>query len=332
MLNNPTISFIVPIYNSGHLLSDCFKSIKKQRYPKNKIEIISPDGGSKDNGPQIARSFGAKVVKNRKILAEPGFMLGASIASGEFIVYMGADNRLAEINWIENMLKPFEDPKIIAAFPWHRSKKNSTWLTKYFNAFTDPVNHFVLGSACNPLYFKRAYGVLKKNQNYIVYDFSLQNFPMLAFDQGFTVRKAYQRPSDTEYDDILPVLDIIKRKMQIAFVPSCSNFHLTLEKGIFQFVKKMRWIIDNNISGNPKFGFPTRKSYLSLERKIRLYIWPVYTISLIGPIIYSLFGLIEYKKKEWFYHLPISLIMVFLVFFEIIRLKIFRGKSLVSRQ
>lgn len=326
------VSFVIPIYNSGYLLEDCLTSIKKQKYPKEKIEIITPDGGSIDDGSKIAKKYGAKVIKNKKVLAEPGFMIGSKKASGDLIVYMGADNRLAENDWIEKITKPFNDPEIIAAFPWHRSQPKNTWLTKYFNAFTDPINHFVLGSACNSLYFHRAYKVVNKTKDYVVYDFSLSNFPMLAFDQGFSVRKSYKRPLNTEYDDILPVLDMIKRKMKIAFVPDASNYHLTLEKGLSQFSKKMRWIIDNNISNESEFGFPTRKQYLSKERKIRFYLWPLYASSIILPLLNSLVGLIRDKKREWLYHAPITYIMFFLVLQEILRLKVFGWKSLASRQ
>lgn len=332
MSNKPSITFVIPIFNSAWLLKDCLESIKKQNYPKNKIEIILPDGGSKDNGSQIGKKYGAKVIQNKKRLAEPGFMLGAQIAKGGLVVYMGADNRLVESDWIEKMVKPFADKKIIGAFPWVNSRKENTWLTKYFNAFTDPINHFILGSAANPLYFHRAYRTLKKTKDYIVYDFSLNNFPMLALDQGFTLRKSYKRNKDTEYDDILPVLDIIDEKLQLAYVPGASNYHDTLEKGVPQFSKKMRWIIDNNLFEKSTFGFPTRKKHLSMERKIRFYLWPIYAISILGPISYSLIGFIRDKQPKWIYHFPITMLMLWFVIQEIVRVGILKQPSLASRQ
>lgn len=320
------ISFVIPIFNSADILENCLISIRNQDYPRDKIEIITPDGGSKDNGPQISREYKAKVIKNPKILAEPGFMLGAEKASGDLVVYMGADNRLGDRNWIKNMIKPFYNPSIIAAFPWHRNDKENTWLTKYFNTFTDPVNHFVFANACNPLYFKRAYSKKIETQDYVVYNFTYENFPILAFDQGFTIRKSYKRPKSTEYDDILPVIDLIKKKESIAFVPKASNYHYTLEKGVGQFVKKMRWGIDNNLTKND------RRSYINLERKIRLYIWPIYAITIIGPIIDTIFGLIRDRKKEWIYHLPITFLMAILVMIELVRLRVLRLPLLTARQ
>jgi glycosyltransferase involved in cell wall biosynthesis len=323
MLNSPSFTFVIPIYNSGYLLTDCLESIKSQDYQKDKIEIICPDGGSQDEGLQIAKRFGARVVKNPKVLAEPGFMLGASKAVGDLVVYMGADNRLVEKDWIKKMAKPFSDPKIMGAYPRLRNNSGNSWFTKYFNAFTDPVNHFSFGSACNPLYFHKYYQTLKKTNDYVVYKFSANDYPMLAFDQGFVARKSYKRPKDTEYDDIMPVIDMILNKMQIAYVPGASNYHNTLDMGFSQFIKKMRWSISNNLKPTPELGFITRKKYASKRRRFLVMVWPIYAISLVGPLAMSLYGFIRDKKTEWFYHLPITFIMLLLVTLEIFRMKVF---------
>lgn len=328
----PKVSFIIPIFNSDELLENCLKSIRFQDYPSDRIEIITPDGGSKDQSVGIAKSYGSKVIKNDKILAEPGFMLGAEQAKGELIVYMGSDNRLSDKRWIKKMIKPFQNPDIIGAYPWHKNHRNNSWLTKYFNTFTDPVNHFILGNSCNPIHFHKAYRILKETRDYILYDFSLEKFPLVSFDQGFMSRKSYNRPKETEYDDILPVLNLIMYNSRVVFVPYASNFHYTLEKGIFQYIKKIRWIIDNDISENPSFGLPTRIKYLNFSRKIKFYIWPLYALSIIGPFLYSMLGLIRDRRIEWLYHFPITLVTISVVLFEILRVRIFRQKSLASRQ
>ncbi len=50
MKNNlPSISIVIACYNSERTIEQCLNSIRSQRYPQNKIEIIAVDGGSKDN-------------------------------------------------------------------------------------------------------------------------------------------------------------------------------------------------------------------------------------------------------------------------------------------
>jgi glycosyltransferase involved in cell wall biosynthesis len=331
--NLPKVSFVIPIFNAENLLKDCLESISKQNYPKNKIEIITPDAGSKDSGPLISKKYGGKVPHNSKIFAEPGFMLGAEQATGDLIVYMGSDNRLVEKDWIRRMIKPFADKEIIAAYPRLRSNKENTWLTKYFNAFTDPINHFIFGDTCNPLYFHRAYPVIKETSTYVVYNFSVKKFPMLAFDQGYMIRNRVKRDRDTEYDDLLPVIDLVKQKKQMAYVSNASNFHYTLEKGLGQYSKKMRWIIDNNIAKkNTNYGFPSRLKYLSKDRYLRYYLWPIYAVTIIGPVFYTIVGLIRDRKSEWLYHIPMTVVMAGLIAYEFIRVKILRFPNLALRQ
>ncbi len=332
-MNLPKISFIIPIFNSELLLEDCLLSIHAQNYPRSRIEIITPDGGSKDQSCAISRKYKCRIIKNKKVLAEPGFMLGAEHSTGDYLVYMGADNRLVEKDWIRKMILPFEDSSIMAAYPRLRNHPQNTFFTKYFNTFTDPINHFVFWNASNPLTFHKEYSIVKTKNEYIVYAFSTMNFPMLAFDQGFMIRKAYNRSKDTEYDDILPVIEMIEDGMQFAYVPQASNFHFTLEKGFSQYSRKMRWIIDNNLAvKDTTFGFPSRKKYLNLKRRLRFIIWPLYAVSIFGPVGVSLFGFIRDKKQEWLFHPFMTWSMATFVLYEYLRVLILKKPSLASRQ
>ena len=54
----PSISIVIPTYNSERTLSLCLGSIAEQDYPREKIEIIIADGGSKDRTLEIAEKFG----------------------------------------------------------------------------------------------------------------------------------------------------------------------------------------------------------------------------------------------------------------------------------
>ena len=175
------------------------------------------------------------------------------------------------------------------AFPHLENKKEDSWLTKYVNKFTDPFNHFVYGYANNPLTFEKIYKIIEKGDSWEVFDFSLMNHPILAFDQGLMLRKkGFQRNKDTWYCDILPILDLIREKKKFAYVSVASNYHSTLNKGLKQFIKKHQWGIDYNLS--PKktfgifkksFGLKARENYMSLNRKIRMFLYPFYGISFI---------------------------------------------------
>ena len=42
----PSVSIVIPTYNSAKVLGECLHSIVDQDYPKDKLEVIIADGGS----------------------------------------------------------------------------------------------------------------------------------------------------------------------------------------------------------------------------------------------------------------------------------------------
>lgn len=337
--NLPLISFVIATYNSGWCLNEALKSIKKQDYPKNRIEVIFVDGGSKDNTLDIARQFGVKVIANKLRLGEPGFALGCEESKGDLVVFLGHDNQLVQENWIRLMIKPFIKADIVIAFPHLENRKKDSWLTKYVNKFTDPFNHFVYGYANNPLTFEKVYKVIDEGDDWRVFDFTLENHPILAFDQGLMLRKkGFKRDKKTWYCDILPILSLIKEKRKFAYVFNASNYHTTLNKGIRQFVKKHQWGIDYNLS--PKktfgifkqpFGLKARKDHISFKRKARMILYPFYGISFIFPCLRGIYFYLKDREKEWLYHPFITFVSAYIIWKEAFRVIILKKDPLQER-
>lgn len=334
------MSFVTATFNSGWCIKESLKSILEQDYPKDKIEIIWVDGGSTDNTLELAKKYKVRVVKNKFILGDPGYAIGGEKAKSDFVVFMGHDNQLVQNNWIRLMLKPFiEDKNIAAAFPHLDNKDSDNWLTRYVNRFTDPGNHFVYGYANNPLTFEKVYKAIKKTKDWVVFDFILKNHPILEFEQGFMLKKsAYRRDKNTWYCGILAVLDMIKKRKQIAYVPLASNYHATLNKSIRQFIKKHRWAIDYNLDSREtfgmykqKFGLKARRQYISSGRRLRQLIYPFYGISFIIPCFRAIYFYVKDGEKEWFYHPFITFISAFIIWQEVIRIIILRRNPIIDR-
>ena len=340
MINYPLISFITPTFNSAKWLPSYLASINKQDYPKEKIEIIFVDGGSSDNTIDIAASKGIKVVLNELILGDPGFAVGAQHASGDYMVFMGHDNELVQINWIKRMLVPFaENPHLFASFPHLENRDSDTWLTRYVNKFTDPGNHFVYGYANNPLTFNKIYPTKSQGDTWTVFDFSVENHPILEFEQGFMIKKVgYSRSEETWYCGILAVINLIKERKEIAYVSNASNFHTTLNKGLSQFIKKHRWAINYNLDSREtfgiykkSFGLKARKKYISAHRKIRIYLYPFYGISLVIPCIRAIIMFLKDGDREGIYHPLITFVSASLIWYEFIRIKVLKGIPIIDR-
>lgn len=91
----PKVSVIIPAYNSERFIRDSVGSVLAQSYAN--IECIIVNDGSTDGTADIARCYGDRVVvidqANRKLPEARN--TGIRHASGEFISFLDADDRIA---------------------------------------------------------------------------------------------------------------------------------------------------------------------------------------------------------------------------------------------
>lgn len=89
-------SIIIPTYNSANEVVNAIESIKKQSFKD--YEIIVVDDCSTDNTAEILNKIeGIRVVKNQENLKAGGSRnQGLNVAEGEYIIFLDADDYLAE--------------------------------------------------------------------------------------------------------------------------------------------------------------------------------------------------------------------------------------------
>lgn len=299
--NTIIISIITPTLNNEKSIKKFIKSIRMQNFPKEKLEIIISDGGSTDKTIEYAKKFGARIIKNPYILADPGVNLGIKNANGKLLMVLACDNIYKDKNAFKKIVKVFKSNKIVAAFPIHYSSNNDSIYTKYINTFTDPFNHFVYGYCANGRTFNKVYTTLDSNKLYDLYDYSSNtDKPLIAFAQGFIIRNGFTRKSNSEFDDVLPVIELINKKNKIAFVHSVKLYHHTV-KNLRHFAKKQVWATINALQ-KKKYGIAHRMEHLSDSQKFRVKIWPIYSLSFIFPVLNSVFHLAKDREVLWIFH------------------------------
>lgn len=93
--NFPKISIITPVLNSKKKIRRCIESIINQKYPKNKIEHIIIDGGSKDGTLNIIKEYKNK-IKYWHSKKDNGLYdamnIGISKAKGDIICILNSDD------------------------------------------------------------------------------------------------------------------------------------------------------------------------------------------------------------------------------------------------
>ena len=80
----PSISFVIPTFNSERVLGKCLESIRAQDYPSDKIEIIIVDAGSTDRTLEITKEYEIdKLLCNPLQTGEAGKALGIDASVNE---------------------------------------------------------------------------------------------------------------------------------------------------------------------------------------------------------------------------------------------------------
>ncbi len=109
------ISLLVPCYNEEKSLEASIKSCLNQT--RKFDELVFIDDSSTDKTPQILASFGDKIITHRvpkntgnKSRAQE---FGFQFVTGDFVVTTDADT-LLKPNFVEEIEKSFQDPKVVA--------------------------------------------------------------------------------------------------------------------------------------------------------------------------------------------------------------------------
>lgn len=124
----PTVTVAVPVRNEAGLLEACLTSILSSNYPK--LEVLAFDDHSHDKTPEIIRSFAHSGVRFIRT-AEPvdGWLAKnqaydslVQAANGEYILFVGADIRLAprSIRQMVSLLAK-RNKRMLAVLPLNRA-------------------------------------------------------------------------------------------------------------------------------------------------------------------------------------------------------------------
>ena len=127
----PSISIIIPTYNSAKTLSLCLKSITVQEY-EGETEIIIADGGSTDSTLEIAEKYTNKIFPNPLKTGEAGKAVGVKHAKGKILALIDSDNILPEKYWLQKMIEPSKDSDIAGTEPlYYTHRKEDGYITRY---------------------------------------------------------------------------------------------------------------------------------------------------------------------------------------------------------
>lgn len=168
------ISIIIPTLNEEKTIENTLKSLQKLR--DYDYEVIVSDGKSKDKTIELAKKYGARVIvyegTSRQTIGG-GRNLGASVAFGDFLVFLDADVIIPDINaFFTKAINMFTKDKSLTGFaPFvNYIPEEATFADKFFGMMMNVLylvsNNFLhIGQAAGEFQMMRT-AVFKKMGGY----------------------------------------------------------------------------------------------------------------------------------------------------------------------
>jgi glycosyltransferase involved in cell wall biosynthesis len=129
---NFELSLIIRAYNEAEKLKELLINISEQDFPKEKLEIIVVDNGSKDSTASVAKEFGATVVSlpQEEFNYPRSSNLGIAAASAPVVALLSAHTTLWRKDCLSCIPSLFIDPLVAGVYGPVLSVFKSSWLER----------------------------------------------------------------------------------------------------------------------------------------------------------------------------------------------------------
>jgi len=128
-MNHPIaeVSVLILARNEAENVGPCLSAVCSQEC-KRPREVILLDSGSTDGTLDIARRFPVRIeqIPPHTFHHARTRNYAASLARGEYLVYLAADACPVANTWLESLLQPFGDPAVAAVYGRHLPKGEAT--------------------------------------------------------------------------------------------------------------------------------------------------------------------------------------------------------------
>jgi len=315
----PSISILIPTLNSENVFEDCLKSIIKQDYPKDKIEIIIADGGSTDRTLDIAGKYFARIYENPLRTGEAGKAVALRHARNEIVAFIDSDNILPQSDWLRKMVEPFKNEEIVGSEPLYYSyDKNNGYITRYcaLLGMNDPICLF-LGNYDRYSYLTGKWTELEIDQEdkgaFLLIKLDEKNIPTIGAN-GFLVRRNLL--SNFVICDYLFDIDLVYELVVNGYVnfAKVKNGIIHVFSGsVSTFIRKQRRRIRDY---NYYKRLNLRKYPWSSVNKLKVFKFIIYTLLTFPLLFQAMIGYLKKKDNAWFFHILACWLTLFIYAYE----------------
>lgn len=127
----PSVTVVIPALDAGALLGPLVAALRRQA-PSPPRQIVVVDSGSTDGTQAAAASLGAEVIRLEAFSHGGARNAGAKAASGEIVVFLSQDALPESDSWLAELLAPFADPEVAAAYSRQVPRPGASPMERFF--------------------------------------------------------------------------------------------------------------------------------------------------------------------------------------------------------
>ena len=197
-------SVVIPAYNAARHIALCLGALTKQTIPVESFEVIVVDDGSTDQTAEITKQFPVRYIYQENQGPASARNRGAAASKGNILLFTDSDC-IPTQNWIEEMLAPFQQEKIMAVKGAYRTEQREI------------VARFA------QIEFEERFTLLEKAGKTDMVDTYSAGFRMHIFRElnGFDTRFPVANNEDTELSYRMAAL-----QLAMIFTPKAIVYHL----------------------------------------------------------------------------------------------------------
>jgi glycosyltransferase involved in cell wall biosynthesis len=296
--NFPRVSFIMPTLNAEAILENCLASIARQDYPREKMEIVLADAHSTDRTREIAKKFGAIVLDDDGKNMEEGKRLALRHATGEFIVFVDADNEITHADYIELAVKALrKNPQALGVESYYLPSGKMSSFCAYITALlhiSDPIAWLM---SANP----RLVACDGEVERWTLPENTF-SYPLGA--NGFVYRRADLQSvqADDKFQDTHVALFLMKSGKREWLRIRGRGVHHYYVQTLWGFVKKRRRATVHFLRVQEEMPV----NWMKEKSPVPLWLAGIYCVTFFGPLWHTLRGIIRDRDARWLWHLVTS--------------------------
>ncbi len=343
MINDilPLVSIIIATFNSGKVLPLVLEAIKRQSYPKDKIEILAVDGGSTDNTRDIAQKYDCIILENPKTDVGTAKFIGFQKAQGKYVITIDHDEVLVNQESIKTRIEALlKHPECKVAFCSGTIRPDKyPLLNQYISDVGDPFTFYMYHGPCDYRFIKRNFTILIETGYYIKVEFN-KNVDKIFLELlcGSTIIDSDYFKSFMSWDyskDFFTFghffyIMLNSGNKTVIFTKNDFIEHYSVDS-IKAYLPKLKWRIINNVHFPEKANIAvTGRESLQKINPLKKYFFIPYSLTFICPLVEGIIYAIKRKNIVYLMHPLLCIYVAVQILWQYLRKIINRPPAFTS--